>query len=656
MVNPSFFMHFAVFFSLPRNTLNPLLRSTKIKVSKINYTEQEEFMMQTFRKLSAFIMVLALMLSMSISVFAANYDAATYEDLETAFADTSGEDVNINVTADIDANYYGLEGKEGITYNIGTENDSTLSNIGFVGGTVVVDTDVEEYLFAYGDADVTVNGDVDGYVDVADEAQVAVEGDVQAVGAFMDATVEIGGNVEESVYTTDNAAVSVEGDATYVTTNGSSTVEIGGDVIDSVAAGDESSVTIAGDVPYVNTNGDSTVEIGGNVTEHIGATDQTTVIIEGNVEQFAYVDGEASVSIGGDVGYIDAYSKSTVEIAGDVTEIAWAMEDATLTIGGNAAEVSADGNATITVEGDSGPVYAYTNANVSVAGDVNGTDGNPDNVDYEDPYSYSDGAAGVYASGDATVTVGGDVTGGDSYGTYGFAGTAISAMDNATITVGGDATGGSVTADPETEAADEFAVSQAGMGIIAMSTATVSVGGDVAGGSTNGNQGYAGVGVQIVMDSIGEAGSITVGGTVTAGTGENEVADMYVMNVTEAEEPAIPEIVVGSCENIEIYGLSEEAAETLKEKIEANFTISAYDPFWNLLMIQIRQAKAGDEITVDAGLRTTIPAAVIDAVREMDVKLIIKWAGGEDIVVDKTFTEEVTGILNLADLAAMIKK
>lgn len=612
--------------------------------------------MQTFRKLSAFIMVLALMLSMSISVFAANYDAATYEDLETAFADASGEDVNINVTADIDAAYNALEGKEGITYNIGTENDSTLSSIGFVGGTVVVDTDIEEYLFAFGDVDLTVNGDVDGFVDVAEDAQVAISGDVEAVGAFMDATVEIGGNVEETVYTTDNAAVSVEGDATYVTTIGSSTLEIGGDVIDSVAAGDESSVTIAGDVPYVNTYGDSTVEIGGNVTEHMGATDQTTVIIEGNVEQFAYVDGEASVSIGGDVGYIDAYSESTVEIAGDVTQTAWAMEDATMTIGGDAAEVSADGNATITVEGDSGSVYAYANANVAVAGDVNSTDGNPDEVDYEDPYSYSDGNPGVYASGDATVTVGGDVTGGDSYGTYGYGGTAISAMDNATVIVGGDATGGSVTADPETVAEDEFAVSQSGIGIVAMGTATVSVGGDVTGGSTNGDQGYAGVGVQIFIYSTEEAGSITIGGTVTAGTGEIEVPDMYVLNVTEVEESAIPEIVVGSCENIDIFGLSEEAAQALKDKIEANFTISAYDPFWNMLMIQIRQAKAGDEITVDAGLRTTIPAAVIDAVREMDVKLIIKWAGGEDIVVDKTFTDEVTGILNLADLAAMIKK
>ena len=656
MENPSFFMHFAVFFLLPRNALNPLSDGTKIKVSKINYTEQEEFMMQTFRKLSAFIMVLALMLSMSISVFAANYDAATYADLETAFADTSGEDVNINVTADIDANYYGLEGKEGITYNIVTENDSTLSNIGFVGGTIVVDTNVEEYLFAYGDADVTVNGDVNGYVDVADEAQVAVEGDVQAVGAFMDATVEIGGDVAESVYAVENAAVSVEGNATYVSIGDNANVEIGGDVTDSIYAEDQSSVTVEGDAGYVDAAGEATIEIGGDVTEHAGAIEQSTITIEGNAEQSAHAEGEATLSIGGDVTFLNAYGDATVEVEGNVTEIAWAIDDATMTIGGDAAEVSADGNSTITVAGDSGSVFAYNNATVSVAGDVNGKDGDPDDVDYEDPYSYSDGTPGVYAYGDATVTVGGDVTGGDSYGTYGYAGTAISAMDNATITVGGDAIGGSVTADPETEAADEFAVSQAGMGIIAMSTATVSVGGDVAGGSTNGNQGYAGVGVQIVMDSIGEAGSITAGGTVTAGTGENEVSDMCVINVSEGEEPVIPEIVVGSCENIEIYGLSEEAAEALKEKIEANFTISAYDPFWNLLMIQIRQAKAGDEITVDAGLRTTIPAAVIDAVREMDVKLIIKWAGGEDIVVDKTFTDEVTGILNLADLAAMIKK
>jgi hypothetical protein len=448
----------------------------------------------------------------------------------------------------------------------------------------------------------------------------------------------------------------VEGNATYVSIGDNATVEIGGDVTDSIYAEDQSSVTVEGDAGYVDAAGEATIEIGGNVAENVGAIDNATVTVEGNVGQYIYADGEASVSVGGDAGGIDAYAESTVEVAGDVTDYTWVLNEATLTIGGDADNISACGDATVTVEGNSGSIMASENSVVTVAGDVNGEDGDPDEVDYEDPYDYSDGADGVVAYDNATVTVGGDVTGGDAYGTFGYAGTAVRAMVTATVTVGGDATGGSVTADPETEAADEYAVSQSGMGIMATSTANVSVGGNVAGGSTNGNQGYAGVGVQILIEEPEAAGSITVGGTVTAGTGENEVADMNIINVTDVEEPAIPEIVVGSCENIEIFGLSEEAAQALKEKIEANFTISAYDPFWNLLMIQIRQAKAGDEITVDAGLRTTIPAAVIDAVREMDVKLIIKWAGGEDIVVDKTFTDEVTGILNLADLAAMIKK
>ena len=82
--------------------------------------------MKLFRRLSALTMVLALLLSLSISVFAADYDAANMDDMYTAFADGSGEDVNINLTSDVSGYdpeigaYYGVSGQEGINYNIGS--------------------------------------------------------------------------------------------------------------------------------------------------------------------------------------------------------------------------------------------------------------------------------------------------------------------------------------------------------------------------------------------------------------------------------------------------------------------------------------------------------------------------------------------------------
>lgn len=542
--------------------------------------------MKLFRRLSAFTMVLALLLSMSLSVLAADYDAATVEDLFTAFGDTSGEDVNINVTADIDGEHYVVQAQEGINYSISSENGSTVGNVGFYGeGSVDVNTDVSGDLYAMEGAEVSVNGDVSGNVDAYNEGSVAVEGDV-------------GGNV----YAADGAEVTV-----------------GGNVADGVGAYFDSSVTVEGDVGgYISTQEGSSVTVGGDVADGVNA----------------YLD--SSVTVEGDVGgFVDAFDGGSVTVGGDVGDGVWVGSDSEVTVGGNV----------------DGSVSAYGSANVTVDGDVSGTDGDPDSVDYSDPYGYSDGGMGVYADEEATVTVGGNVSGGDAYGSFAYGGTGVAASGNATVTVGGNVSGGNVTADPETETENW---SMGGTAIQMSSTATVTVGGNASGGDTNGYDGVGGNGILVIYESGEEPGSVTVAGDVTSGAGEQEGSGIVLYNNSEAEAP---EIVLGSCDTIEGYGFTEEELAQIKADIEANLTKNTVDTFLADVLWLVRNAQPGDEITVNAGFRQVITKTIIEAVRECEVTLIIKWRGGDDLVIDKTFTAEFEAeYIHLSEIAELLKK
>lgn len=516
--------------------------------------------MKRFRRLSAFVMVLTLLLSLSVNVWAADYDAASMEDLWSAFNDTSGEDVNINLTANIDGTaegggYYGVSGQEGISYTIGSENGSTLGNIFVSGGeSVTVDTDVDGGIH-FDSVDATVNGDVDGDLS-AYEADVAVNGDVDGDLSAYQADVAVSGDVDGELHA-DNATVDVDGD-------------VNGDL-------------------YAN---------------------------------------EATVDVGGDVnGSVSAGLDSTVDIAGDVNaqgEYSWAGID------------------------------AYENAVVNVGGDVNAKDGNPDDVDYSDPTAYSDGSTGIYASGEATVNVGGNVTGGDSYGTYGYGGTGISVGDSATVNVAGNVTGGNVTTDPET-VAEEYCNSMGGTAIAMYGTATVNVGGNATGGDTNGDSGTGGNGLTVYSsESDAEAGSVNVGGTVSGGDG---APDIFLGK--ETENAPVPEISVGSSETIEGYGFTEEELEQLIADIEATYTVKerTLDDLFNELLCMISYAEPGDEIKVNMTCYRVFSTKVIEAAKEAEVTLIIKWYGGEDLVIDKNFSAEIdVDYIQLSELAELLKK
>jgi len=80
------------------------------------------------------------------------------------------------------------------------------------------------------------------------------------------------------------------------------------------------------------------------------------------------------------------------------------------------------------------------------------------------------------------------------------------------------------------------------------------------------------------------------------------------------------------------------------------------DYFWDNVARLIRNADKGEEITVDAAHRVIMPAFVMDAIRECEVKLIIQWNGGEDIVIEKAYDGEVKhAYFNLSELKDLLK-
>ena len=384
----------------------------------------------------------------------------------------------------------------------------------------------------------------------------------------------------------------------------------------------------------------------------------------GSILGYASFGGSGSVEVNVDAWHMGAEDSVTVTVNGDLNGAITASEQAEVTVNGDV----------------DGGVQASEQSEVTVNGDVNGSDGNPDNVDYTDPYDYSDGGDAVVASGDATVTVTGNATGGDAYGTYAYAGNGIFAFENATVTVGGDVTGGSVTADPNTEASvDEYGTlcnSTAGVGVTVGGGATVSVGGNVTGGSTNGDQGVAGNGVAIGSGAPGTpAGTVSVAGAVTAGKAENGTDGIGIrIGTYEGEDQ--PSITVGSYDTaagVVIDPETFEEREMTEEDFDSIITIASeeepgeivspgevfydgWDSHYGYLLQLIRVAKEGDEITTNIGARKSIPSAIIDAARDKGITLIIQWTGGEDLVITKDFTEELRGYVLITDLADMLKK
>ena len=80
------------------------------------------------------------------------------------------------------------------------------------------------------------------------------------------------------------------------------------------------------------------------------------------------------------------------------------------------------------------------------------------------------------------------------------------------------------------------------------------------------------------------------------------------------------------------------------------------DDFWNDVIAQIRAAKKGDTITIDAGGLTTMPQAVMEALAECGVTLVIHWIGGEDIVIDTPITDETIWVFSFYTLPQLLAK
>ena len=259
--------------------------------------------MKLFKRTSALVMALVLVLSLSLTALAADFD-----NMADGFAyDGEDTEVNINLSTD-DSGYY--EAKEGKTYNISSDNGSMLDYAGFSGsGTVEVNVDTHT-ITAADSVTVTVNGDVGGGVTAYEQAEVTVNGDVDGgVCAYGQTEVTVNGDVSgedgnpDDVDYTDPSGYSDGGNAIH--TSGDATVTVTGDVTGGDGYG---TYAYAGNgiLAYEN----ATVTVGGDVTGGSVTADPNT---EAYVDEYGYV----SRSQGGD-GVV-ATGGATVSVGGNVT-------------------------------------------------------------------------------------------------------------------------------------------------------------------------------------------------------------------------------------------------------------------------------------------------------------------------------------------------
>lgn len=372
-------------------------------------------------------------------------------------------------------------------------------------------------------------------------------------------------------------------------------------------------------------------------------------------------DGSSvSVTVSGDISAdktaVKALGSGSVAVTGDVT--------------GGEYGVYATKNSSVTVTGDVyGGVKAADSSGVTVNGNVYGANGDEAKVDYNDPYGGKNGGVGVHAGDSSTVTVNGNVEGGSGYGAIASGGTGVYAEGSSTVMVSGNVSGGDVKADPSTSPTGSSR-SHGGIGVQTENTATVEVGGSVKGGNTNAAKGKGGDGIQI--DYLYEqknvsvsAGSVTVGGAVAGGTAPNGSSgeDIRINNWISSnsyDDYLHPDVTVGSYATSSSTGFEKDELQSFLSGVVQTNPVKKEDEqdgFWQEVYWEIYRAEKGDRITADAGDRTTMPAYIMDAVRAHEVVLVIKWNGGEEIVVEKAYDgDEKHEFFLLAELAERYKK
>ena len=340
--------------------------------------------MKLFRRLSALVMALVLVLSLSIGVLAADFDNM-YDGFNYDGEDT---EVNINLSTDDGGRTY--ETKEGKTYTINSDNGSEMFWSNFIGsGEVVVNVDSND-IRVWDSVTATINGNIDEHLSASGESEVTVTGDVAAISAYEQATITITGNAG-GAYASDQAEITINGNA-------------GG-----LAADGQGQITA---------NGDS----GG-----IYAEAQAEIIVNGNATG---TSGESDIDLDDSWDY--SYGDDGI----------WACGDSTVTVTGNVT--GGDGYGTMGDGGDG--INAYDNAKITVGGDVTGGNviANPNTEKANSSYAGN----GVYLSGSASVSIGGNITGGNTNAAGGYAGNGALVNSHSSkepvcvLTVGGTATAG----------------------------------------------------------------------------------------------------------------------------------------------------------------------------------------------------------------------
>lgn len=347
--------------------------------------------MKLFRRTLSLLLVLAFLSTACVSVLAADHNAGTPDEMQTAFTDTDPE-VNINVTANIDMGGETLTANEGSTYNITTENNNSLIEVSFNGGgTVNVETDITgndgDALTTSDNVTVNVTGDIssdygDG-VCANDKSNVTVTGNITAEGDGIDAD--------------DNSNVTVTGNITAV--------------YDGIDASDNSNVTVTGNITAedngVEANGKSNVTVTGNITAK---------------DNGVYADYNSNVTVNGNVSGSDG-NREAVDFSdpGDYSDAGdgvFASGNATVTVTGDVT--GGDAYGTFGYAGDG--VGAHGASNVTVGGNVTGGNVIADPETKAEDECVSEAGNGVVMGSTATVNVGGNVTGGSTNGDQGIDG------------------------------------------------------------------------------------------------------------------------------------------------------------------------------------------------------------------------------------------
>ena len=264
------------------------------------------------------LIALLLVLALTGSAFAAQYTAGTFEELEAAFADDSGDkEIHITLTGDI-AFAGKLSAQEGKTFYIDGKA-FTLKDV-YLGGAGTVNVEAKSFEADSNDdaihtadsvtvnaaGSVTTDGDHDG-IQADDSSNLTFTGDIKAgydgAEAFDDAKVTVNGSItagENGVRARDNGSVTVNGNITAKDDDGvdardNSNVTVNGNITassDGIFARDNSTVTvivtgnITADDNGIETGCDATITVTGDITagdNGIDADENATVTVDGNV-------------------------------------------------------------------------------------------------------------------------------------------------------------------------------------------------------------------------------------------------------------------------------------------------------------------------------------------------------------------------------------